>query len=410
MDFNRPPKGLLAVLVAAAFAAGCTSTPRESEEAAAGASAAEAVPSAQPTATETALAREAASAPAEPAPAPPEEAAPGPEVLKPGAPQQYTVKRGDTLWGIANMFLKDPWLWPEIWYVNSKVANPHLIYPGDVLVLAYGSNGQPRITISQASASHGGTLRLEPALRSTPMEDAIPTIPYSAIAAFLSRPTVLAAEQVRHAPYVLAFPDEHQAGGTGQIMYARGLKNAPTGARYSIVHVDEPIRDPDSGRLLGYQGIYTGSATVQSPGAVTRTLLVDSARETLAGDCMLPDASTTPLTFTPKMPSSPVRGKIISVIDNVELIGQFNIVAINRGLHDGVDAGTILAVDVVGDQVIDRGADSYDAGDPLVAHQVRLPSERGGTLLVFKSYDHLSFALVVGASTVLHVADVVRNP
>ncbi|HTY50566.1 MAG TPA: LysM peptidoglycan-binding domain-containing protein [Steroidobacteraceae bacterium] len=410
MIFNQAPRGLLAMLAAAAVVAGCAGTPQEREEAATGTAAPQAVPAAEPTATELALAEEAASSNAPASSPAPEEEAPGPEVVQPEAPQQYTVKRGDTLWGIASMFLKDPWLWPEIWYVNPKVANPHRIYPGDVLVLAYGVNGKPRITIAQASPAHLGTVKLEPTLRSTPLDDAIPTIPYSAIAAFLSRPTVLAAEQIRHAPYVLAFPDGHQAAGDGQVMYARGLTHAPAGARYSVIHVDEPIYDPDGGRLLGYQGIYTATATVQNPGAVTKTLLVDSARETLAGDCLLPDAATTPLTFTPRLPTQPVRGRIISVIDSVNVIGQFDIVAINRGLHDGVDAGTILAADVVGDQVVDHGAATYDFRDPLFAGTVRLPTERAGTLLVFKSYDHMSFALVVGESRVLHVADVVHNP
>jgi LysM repeat protein len=407
MIFNQPLKGFLAALAAALTVAGCASHPREAEEQAAGTGATNAAPVAQPTATEEALTREGAGATAEPATSEPQEE-PGPEALKPGAPQQYTVKRGDTLWGIANMFLKDPWLWPEIWYVNSKVANPHLIYPGDVLVLAYAANGKPRITIATASPQH--ELHLNPMLRSTPLEDAIPTVPYSAIAAFLSRPTVLAPEQIRHAPYVLAFNEEHQAAGDGQIMYARGLKQAAEGARYSVVHVDEPIYDPDSGQVLGYQGIYTATAMVQKAGQVTKTVLVDSARETLSGDCLLPDASTTPLTFTPKMPATKVNGRIISVIDSVQLVGQFDIVVVNRGLHDGIDAGTILAVDVAGVRVTDRGAATYDFRDPLLPKTVRLPTERGGTLLVFKSYDHLSFALVVGASAALHVADVVRNP
>ena len=410
MIFNQPPKGLLAAVAAAVMAAGCAGAPREHEEPVTGTTmSAETLATAEPTATEAALAREAASGNA-PATAAPEEAPPGPDVLQPGAPQQYTVKRGDTLWGIANMFLKDPWLWPEIWYVNSKVANPHLIYPGDVLVLAYGANGSPRVTIAQASPAHLGTLQLTPELRGTPLDEAIPTIPYSAIAAFLSRPTVLAAEQVRHAPYVLAFADEHQAAGMSQVMYAHGLRHAAAGDRYSIVHVDEPIQDPDSGRVLGYQGIYTGTATVQTPGTITKTVLVDSARETLNGDCLLPDAATTPLTFTPKLPAHKVRGRIISVMDSVNMIGQFDIVAINKGLHDGVDAGTILAVDVVGDKVVDRGPANYELEDRMFSDSVRLPTERGGTLLVFKSYDRMSFALVVGASNALRVLDVVRNP
>ena len=338
------------------------------------------------------------------------EAAPAPtaDMIKPSAPTQYTVKRGDTLWGISNVFLKNPWQWPEIWYVNPKIHNPHLIYPGDVLVLAYDKGGRPQISVEHESA-----LRLEPALRSSPLDEAIPTIPYASIAAFLSRPALLSNQEIKAAPYVLAFPDEHQAAGDNQIVYARGLANASTGARYSVMHVGDPIVNPENGKTLGYEGIYTATAVVQRPAAVTRTVLVDAARETLRGDCMLPDATATPLTFTPRAPSQQVRGQIISVVNAVALIGQYNIVAINRGAHDGVGPGTVLAIDVAGDVVPDRGAASYESTERNVlgfVKSVRLPSERAGTLLVFKSYDDMSFGLVVGASGPMRIADVVRNP
>src|SRR5256885_2156832 len=156
---------------------------------------ARAVPAEQEmTATEAAIS--AAGAGAAAAPAPPVEAGP---VLKPGAPKHYTVKRGDTLWGIASMYLRDPWLWPEVWIINPQVANPHLIYPGDTLALAFGADGRPQVSLEQA-----GAVRLDQRLRSAPLESAIPTIPYGAIAAFLSRPTVLTADQIRDAPYVVA--------------------------------------------------------------------------------------------------------------------------------------------------------------------------------------------------------------
>jgi LysM repeat protein len=338
------------------------------------------------------------------------EAAPEPtaDLIKPTAPTQYTVKRGDTLWGISNVFLKNPWEWPEIWYANPKVQNPHRIYPGDVLVLAYDKGGHPQISIGQAGALH-----LNPALRSSPLDDAIPTIPYAAIAAFLSRPTLLSRDEIKHAPYVLAFPDEHQAAGDDNVVYARGLGSAVAGARYSIMHIGDPIVDLESGKTLGYEGTYTATAVVQNPAAVTRTVLVDAARETLRGDCMVPDVNSSPLSFTPRAPDQKVRGQIIAVVDAVELIGQYDIVAINRGARAGVGPGTVLAIDVAGDIVPDRGPNSYDSTDRNFlgfTKSVKLPAERAGTLLVFKSYDDMSFGLVVGAESPMRVADVVRNP
>jgi LysM repeat protein len=359
----------------------------------------------EPTATEAAIA--AASGQAQPQA---DAAAPTPtaDMVKPSAPSEYTVKRGDTLWGIATVFLKNPWQWPEIWYVNPRIENPHRIYPGDVLVLAYGQGGRPQITIGRE-----GALRLNPALRSSPLDDAIPTIPYAAIAAFLSRPALLSKQEVKGAPYVLAFPDEHQAAGDDQVVYMRGLVSAATGARYSVIHVGDPIVDPETGKTLGYEGIYAATAVVQRPAKVTRTLLVDAARETLRGDVLLPDSGTTPLNFTPRAPSQPVRGQIIAVVDAETLIGQYNIVAINRGTAAGVGAGTVLAIDESGDVVTDRGPASYADTDRNLlglVNSVKLPSERAGTLLVFKSYPDMSYGLVVGASTAMRIADVVRNP
>ena len=199
-------------------------------------------------------------------------------VVNPSAPKHYTVKRGDTLWGIASMFLRDPWLWPEVWIINPQVPNPHLIYPGDTLALAYGADGRPQVSLEQA-----GTVRLDPRLRSSELDSAIPTIPYAAIAAFLSRPTLLTADQIRHAPYVLAFRNMHQVAGSGNEVYIRNL-TADENSRFSVIHVSDQLRDPDDGAVLGYLGIYTATALVQRPGNPAKALLIDPARETLQGD------------------------------------------------------------------------------------------------------------------------------
>jgi LysM repeat protein len=325
-------------------------------------------------------------------------------VLNASAPKSYTVKRGDTLWGIANMFLRDPWLWPEIWYVNPRIENPHLIYPGDVLALAYGADGRPMLQVVS-----GGAARLDPRLRSSPLDGAIPTIPYSAIAAFLSRPTVLSEDQVRHSPHVLIFREEHQAGGTGHEFYVRDLNAAPN-ARFTVVHVGEPLRDPDTGRMMGYQGIYTATAVITRPGNPAKGLLTDAARETLRGDLVLAAPNDAPASLTLRAPKNEVHGRIMSVIDGVKLIGQFDVVLINRGTQDGVDAGDVLAIDRIGDVVRDNGV-SNDRGVGFGggAH-VQLPNERAGTLLLFKSFDHMSYGLVVAESSPVRVADVVRNP
>ena len=339
--------------------------------------------------------------------------APDASIINPNAPKSYVVKRGDTLWGISSMFLKDPWLWPEVWYINPQVANPHLIYPGDTLSLAYGADGRPQIRLTSQS---GNGARLDPRLRTDPIDGAIPTIPYQAIAAFLSRPSLLTPEQVKEAPYVLAFRDQHEVAGTGNEVYIRHL-SAPDNSRYSIVHVGPALRDPDDGKVVGYQGMYTGTALVaKADGEVTKAVLLDSARETLRGDKVLPSDNDVPLNFQPMAPRSNVNGQIIAVVDGTDLIGQFQIVAINRGLRDGLANGTVLAVDQRGAKVPDTyaGGASFTRSKQDVntsfARRVQLPNERIATLLVFRTFNRMSYGLVLGATDTIALHDIVRNP
>ena len=367
---------------------------------------AEAPPVDEMTATEAAIAAGAQpSAAAESAPAETTS-----DIIKPNAPKSYTVKRGDTLWGIANMFLRDPWLWPEVWYINPQVQNPHLIYPGDTLALAYGRDGKPQIRLEQ-----GGAARLDPRLRSSPLDAAIPTIPYSAISAFLSRPSVLTNEQLRNAAHVVAFRDEHVVAGTGHEVYIADLKATPN-TRYSVVHVGDELRDPDDGKVIGYEGIYTATALVSNPGNPSKALLIDTTRETLQGDKVLTSDLDVPLNFMLRAPRNQVHGRIIAVVDGTELIGQYQIVVINRGKRHGIDAGHVLAIDQAGQTVHDvygnqNSFTHYLGGVGIsLSPKVKLPDEREGTLLVFKSYDRVSYALVVGASDAIHVQDIVHNP
>jgi LysM repeat protein len=354
-----------------------------------------AAPEEELTATETAT--ETAAAPAETA------GEPTSTLIRPDAPKSYTVQRGDTLWGVSSKFLKDPWLWPEVWIINPQVQNPHLIYPGDTLALAYGANGQPQIRLTQ-----GGAARLNPRLRSSPLEGAIPTLPYKDIAAFLSKPTVLTKDQIKKAPSVLAFREQHIVGGTPNDIYVRDL-NAPEGARYSVVHVGEALKDPDTGDVLGYEGIYTATASVTTSTNPQKAVLSDSARETLVGDKLIASDTETPLNFILSSPPENTQGRIINVLDGTFLIGQYQVVVINRGTRHGIVAGNIMAINQAGDFVTDRNDRGFVAKMGF-GKRVRLPEERAGTLLVFRTFDRLSYGLVVGASTEIHVADIVRTP
>jgi LysM repeat protein len=341
-------------------------------------------------------------------------AAPAPQ-LNPNAPLTYTVKRGDTLWGIASMYLKDPWDWPEVWYINPSIRNPHLIYPGDKLALAYDGKGRPQVRLVEASA-----LRLEPRLRSTPITSAIPTIPYASIAAFLSRPSVLTNDEVRDAPHIVALRDDHVIAGSGHIVYIGGL-GPDEHARYSVVHVSDRLRDPDTGHTLGYVGIYTATALITQPVThpAVRAELIDTARETLRGDKVISTDVQAPLNLAPHAPATEVDGKIAWIVGDTgvsDLAGQYDIVVINRGSDAGLEPGNVLEVDTAGEVVHDTygehgGMFRYfgEMGTSL-APRVRLPDERSGTLLVFKTYPNLSFGLIVGASDTIKVGDIVHNP
>jgi hypothetical protein len=327
-------------------------------------------------------------------------------VLASNVPDSYVVKRGDTLWGIAKVFLREPWYWPEIWQVNQQIQNPHLIYPGDTLRLVY-VDGQPRLTLER-----GDTVRVEPRVRSEPLEAAVTTIPYEAVAAFMSKPTFLSEEQINGAPYVFATRDDHVALADGDTVYARGfIDPALIGSHYNVIHIGDALRDPDDDRIVGYNGIFTASARVTRLGDPTTLIMTDSARETELGDKLFAGGVEIPMEFVPSPPKTPTDGRIMAVADGVTIIGQYQVVVINRGLRDGLVPGNVLAVLEVGGLQRDTVNRGYLGGmSRLSAKTVRLPDERTGTFMVFKTYDHISYGLILDASDIIHVGDRVENP
>ncbi|MEX2257090.1 MAG: LysM peptidoglycan-binding domain-containing protein [Woeseia sp.] len=329
--------------------------------------------------------------------------------LASGHPDEYVVQRGDTLWDIAATFLKDPWYWPEVWYVNPQVENPHLIYPGDVLALVM-IDGQPRITTVSGSA-----YRLSPQARITPLDEAITSIPYDQIAAFLSRGLVLERSQIEQLPYVLSTRGDHLIAAAGNDIYVRGGDPAPAGTQYSVVHIGDELRDPDDGSLVGYQGIYVGEGSLTRGGDPATLALTDSNRETRAGDRLLPESADIPLNFFPKAPDSAIDGRIISVVDGVALIGQYQVIVMNRGARDGLAPGDILTVFQAGEVIRDRFANGGGLSGGLMSRmgggeKVTLPDEQAGTVMVFKVYDRIAYGLVMEATSDIHILDAVRSP
>ncbi len=334
------------------------------------------------------------------------EASGGGPTLNPNAPESYVVKRGDTLWGIAKVFLRDPWYWPEIWQVNPQVHNPHLIYPGDTLRLVY-IEGKPTIMLQR-----GGAARVVPRIRSEPLEGAVTAIPYETVAAFMSKPTVLTKEQIKEAPYVLATRDLHVAMADGDTLYARGFSApAEVGTHYNVVHVGDALRDPDDNRIVGYDGIFTGAGHVTRSGDPATLIMTESARETEAGDKLFAGGVDVPLDFIPSAPKTKTIGRIMAVSNGVTVIGQYEVVVINRGAADGLAPGNVLAVYESGQVIADTANKGFlNTMSRLGAKKVKLPDERTGTFMVFKTFDHLSYGLIMEATNVIRVADRVESP
>jgi LysM repeat protein len=338
------------------------------------------------------------------------------------APDRYTVKHGDTLWDIAKVFLRDPWYWPEIWYVNPQVKNPHLIYPGDVLVLVKGANGEPQVTIAErgpegAAADRGKTqggpaTKLSPQIRSTPLTAAVTTIPYDAVAAFLGRPSLLSEKEVKTGPYVVAMRDQRVVSGAGDEIYARGVKDAAEDERFSIIQVDEPLIDPENGKMLGYRGIYAGTGSIATAGDPAKLRVRDTQREVLRGDKLFPEHVAIDLDFLPHPPATDIRGSVMAV-SGLRIAAAPQVVAINRGGKHGLDPGTVLSILQRGEVIVDRFSGGSHTGDGFNAPssgKVKLPDERIGVVMVFKTYENMSFALIMDATHPVGIGDIVRTP
>ena len=329
--------------------------------------------------------------------------------VKASHPRQYTVKKGDTLWGISSLFLQDPWFWPEIWQKNTQIQNPHLIFPGDVLTLVY-VGGQPQILVNEAQhkavQQDSGELpvkKLSPGIRTKSLQASIPSIPGDAIRQFLSKPRVVTREQLDNAPRIIASDEEHLILGHGDRVYIRGEIDKER-VRFSVFRPGDELRDPVSNDLLGYEAKYSGNVHIISYDDPATGDLTYSAREVLIGDRLLPeDKSKLENLFFPHIPDKDVDAQIISLYDALFGVAQYQIVVINKGERDGMEVGHLLATFTQGDVVRDRF-------DKRRSEPVHLPNERSGLLMIFKTFDRVSYGLTLESKRVIHNNDFVHTP
>ncbi|MBL4712877.1 MAG: LysM peptidoglycan-binding domain-containing protein [Gammaproteobacteria bacterium] len=331
--------------------------------------------------------------------------------VKTAHPRQYTVKKGDTLWDISNLFLQDPWYWPEIWSKNTQIQNPHLIFPGDILTLVY-VNGQPQIlvnesqhkAISQSSNENGLPVKkLSPSIRTKSLQASIPSIPGDAIRQFLSKPRVVTKQQLDDAPRIIGSDEKHLILGTGSRVYVRGEIDKER-VRFSVFKPGDELRDPTTNELLGYEAKYSGDVHISEYGDPASGEITYAAREVLIGDRLLPeDKSKLENLFFPHVPEKEINAQVISLYDALFGVAQYQIVVINKGELDGMEVGHLLATYTQGDIVHDRF-------DTRRSEPIQLPSERSGLIMLFKVFDRVSYALTMESRRVIHNNDLVKRP
>lgn len=327
-------------------------------------------------------------------------------LLKTGHPDEYTVKKGDTLWDISGTFLNSPWLWPEIWHVNPQIENPHLIFPGDLIKLIY-LDGQPRLTVERTlkmvpgSGGINGATKLSPSIRVQHTDDAISAIPLDKIDVFLSRSRIVEPGDLEKSPYILAGQQQHVIVGAGDRAYARG-NFASQYSNYGIYRKGQSFKDPETKEFLGVYAQGIGTVSVVAMGDDVATLdVVRTYEEVRPGDNLLPseDRSVEAI-FFPSAPDTDINAQIIAVEGGVTQVGKFNVVMINRGDREGLQVGNVLAIYKTGEVVADR----------VKGGKVVLPDERAGLLMVFRTFEKMSFALVLEADRALAINDKARNP
>jgi hypothetical protein len=327
--------------------------------------------------------------------------------LNPSHPDEYVVQRGDTLWDISGRFLSDPWFWPEIWQINQQIENPHLIYPGDILSLVY-VDGQPQLQLNRGGTGNvvsGGSERLSPRVREEDMNGAISSIPFSVIEAFLSGGLVIDKKEAERLPYVVALRDGLIAGA-GNEVYARNMPEDLTlGDGYNLYRIEKELVDPDDNRVLGYEMLLVGEGELRARNEDTDTVfLTDTTREVLRGDRLLPADTYPQMNFFPSQPDQNIDGRVISVIDGVSLIGQFQMVILNRGTDHGLTEGNVLKVWQNGETVRDPVATR------ITNAKVTLPDNVAGTVMVVNAYPEISYALVMEAQAEMRVSDRIKSP
>jgi hypothetical protein len=347
-------------------------------------------------------------------------------------PDRHVVVKGDTLWDISAKFLKDPWLWPKVWQLNrEQIKNPHLIYPGDVVVLDM-INGEPRLRLLRE------TVTLQPGVREEPLEkEPIPTIAPNIIAPFLSQPLVIEEGELADGPMIVAAQENRVVLSPGVRIYVSKIEEGD-GLLWNIYRPGETLIDPDTQEVLGIEAIYLGDARIRKFGDPATADIVRAKEEIFVQDKLVVAPETLQPSFMPRAPDEEIKGRIISVYGGVAEAGRGSIVTLNRGAVDGLEAGHVLAIyregriiprpgteeakkrdhfkkyDYVTRPTMEAPELTTDEQEPtpveLDPALLKLPDERIGLIMVFRTFDQVAYALIMQASESVNVLDIIQTP
>jgi LysM domain len=345
--------------------------------------------------------------------------------LSPNAPDSYTVKRGDTLWAISGLYLKQPWRWPELWGMNlNEIRNPHLIYPGQVLTLDKSSG---RALLRAGGAGDLQTIKVSPRTRfSTLADNAIPTLDSNLIEPFLAEPLIVDESAHQKAPRFVGSDNERVLFVKGDRVYARASQPQDIGTDktspvlYRVYREAVPLRDPNTNQILAYEAQYLGSAELVrgesvrdipgKDGKPTQEIvpatfdIVSNKEEMRAGDRLLPDPKREFLTYVPRAPLNTIEGvRVMSLYGNAVLrAGQNSVISLNKGAKDGLEVGHVFAIVKDGRTILDTTVSPRQ--------EIKLPDERNGLAMVFRTFDKVSYALVLQVNDGVKVGDRLLNP
>lgn len=320
--------------------------------------------------------------------------------LADNAPDRHVVVKGDTLWGISGLFLKQPWRWPEIWQINkAQIRDPHWIYPGQIVYLDR-SGPQPRLRIGEPVGQE--TKRLGPRIYAKSNLEAIPSIPQKAIEPFLSKPLVIETGELDQAPRIVATQEDRVVTGAGNILYATGLSDARASSVWMIYRPGKPLVDPETNRVLGIEAFYLGSARLVREGEPATLEIIKSTQEIGQNDRLVPAPPPSIVNYLPHAPEQSIESRVMSVYGAVQEGATHSIVTLSRGAMDGIEVGHVLALSRAGVQVSNRFQDKLET--------YQLPDERYGLLFVFRVFERVSYALVMNVTRPVIVGDAAKSP